>query len=168
MTTSLRVRGRVLIASAALWGGCLYGFAGGGMPSHIRTVAILPFDNQTAEPVLAQEVGEAMREALERRLGLRIGSEANADAIVRGTILRYEPGIALAIQGGQQRPDVTRRRVQLSLNVEIFDVRENRTLWQRNGLLVDGEYEPPAEARGRELALEKLVADIVDGAQSQW
>ena len=41
-------------------------------------------------------------------------------------------------------------------------------LWQRSGLMVDGEYAPPAESDGRRVALEKLVADIVDGAQSQW
>lgn len=168
MIASIRACGCVLIASLGALGGCLYGFAGGGLPPHIRTVAILPFDNQTAEPVLAQEVGEAVREALEGRLGLRIASEATADAVVRGTITRYEPDIPLAIQGGRQRVDVTRRRVQLTLNVEIFDQRDDRALWQRNGLVVDGEYDPPTEARGRALALQKLVTDIVDGAQSQW
>jgi hypothetical protein len=44
----------------------------------------------------------------------------------------------------------------------------SRILWQRNGLMVDGEYEPPNERQGRVTALEKLVTDIVDGAQSQW
>lgn len=63
---------------------------------------------------------------------------------------------------------VTRRRVRLMINIEIFDQREGRMLWQRSGLSVDGEYQPPQEADGRKVALEKLVADIVDGAQSQW
>ena len=65
---------------------------------------------------------------------------------------------------------VTRRLVQIAVSVEIFDLIEDRVLWQRGGLRVEGEYEPPGETevRGRELALEKLVADIVDGAQSQW
>ena len=30
--------------------GCMYGFAGGGLPPNIRTMAILPFENQTASP----------------------------------------------------------------------------------------------------------------------
>jgi hypothetical protein len=63
---------------------------------------------------------------------------------------------------------VTRRKVQLTVSVEIYDQREDRVLWQRSGLVVDGEYEPPREAGGRKVALEKLVTDIVDGAQSQW
>lgn len=164
----LRVRHLSLLA-APVMGGCLYGFAGGGFPSHIRTAAILPFDNQTAEPGLTQEVTEAVREAIERRLGLRSSSEERADAVVRGAIVRYEPDIPLSFQPGQ-RGDVavTRRRVQLTVNVEIYDQREGRMLWQRSGLTVDGEYTPPREEEGRRLALEKLVSDIVDGAQSQW
>jgi hypothetical protein len=149
---------------------CLYSFAGGGLPGHIRTVAILPFDNQTPEPTLTQEVFEATREAIEGRLGLRPSGEASADAVVRGTIVSYRPDIPLSFQAGQRVGDVsvTRRRVQLTLNVEIFDQREQRALWERSGLTIDGEYEPPNEAQGREVALEKLVSDIVDGAQSQW
>lgn len=163
---------RLLVPAFALLAvsNCLYGFAGGGLPGHIRTVAILPFDNQTPEPTLTQEVFEAIREAMEGRLGLRPSAETSADAVVRGTIVRYQPDIPLSFQAGQRAGDisVTRRRVQLTLNVEIFDQREQRNLWQRSGLSVDGEYDPPDEAKGREVALEKLVSDLVDGAQSQW
>jgi len=148
--------------------GCFYGFAGGGLPSHIKTVAILPFDNRTAETALVQEVSDALTEAMERRLGLRLASEESADAIVRGTIVRYDPDLLLSQQPGQGNVQVTRRRVRLVLNVEIYDQREGKALWQRSGLAIDGEYSPPAEIDGRRVAMEKLVADIVDGAQSQW
>ena len=45
-----------------------------------------------------------------------------------------------------------------------------KILWQRNGMSIDGEYEPGSEteARARGRALSKLVTYIVDGAQSQW
>jgi len=149
--------------------GCLYGFAGGGLPPHIRTVAILPFDNQTSQPALTQAVADALHEAIESRLGLRPAAEPTADAVVRGAIIQYEPDIPLSFQAGQQgNVAVTRRRVQITLNVEIYDQRQGRMLWQRSGLMVDGEYQPPQETQGRQLALSKLVSDIVDGAQSQW
>jgi hypothetical protein len=159
----------VVVGSLAA-GGCLYGFAGGGLPGHISTVAILPFDNQTPEPTLTQEASEAIREAMEQRLGLRASSEATADAVVRGAILRYTADIPLSFQGGQPggNVSVTRRRVQISVRVEIYDQREGRVLWERSSLQVDGEYRPPDQEEGRRLAWEKLVADIVDGAQSQW
>ncbi len=150
-------------------GGCLYGFAGGGLPGHIRTVAILPFDNQTPEPTLTQEASEAIREAMEQRLGLRAAAEATADAVVRGTISRYTADIPLSFQGRQSgNVSVTRRRIQISLSVEIYDLREDRVLWEKSNIQVDGEYRPPDQERGRRLAWEKLVADIVDGVQSQW
>jgi hypothetical protein len=160
----------MLTALLALAGGACYGFAGGGLPPHIRTVAILPFENLTSEPLLTQQVADALREAVQGRLGLRQASEANADAVVRGTITRYEADIPLSFQPGGvgQRVEVTARRVQLTLRVEIYDQREGRTLWVRESMMVDGEYEPPKEEDGRRRALDKLVTDIVDGAQSQW
>ena len=139
------------------------------MPSHIRTVAILPFDNRTGEPALAQEVSEAIATAVQGRLGLRPASEATADAIVRGEIVRYDPDIPLSYEAGQGQVQVTRRRVQITVNVEIFDQRQGKAIWQRSGLSVDGEYDLTAgEVAGRRLALQKLVTDIVEGAQSQW
>lgn len=155
---------------AAACSGCLYGFAGGGLPPHIRTVAILPFENQTADPLLTQQVTDAIREAFESRLGLRLAGEATADAVVRGAIVRYESEVTASFQAAQPTSDlrVDRRLVRIALNVEVFDQREGRMLWQRAGLTVDGEYQPPQEADGRQAALKKLVNDIVDGAQSQW
>jgi hypothetical protein len=135
---------------------------------NVKTVAILPFENDTPEPSLIQEVNEAVREALEGRLGLRLAGEANADALVRGRVVRYEPDLPVALQPGQGRVTVTRRKVQLTVDVEIVNQREGTTVWKRQGLAVDGEYEPPQEAQGRKLALEKLVSDIVEGARSQW
>lgn len=147
--------------------GCLYGFAGGVLPG-VKTVAIMPFENDTPEPALTQEVNDAVREAVEGRLGLRLAGEATADAIVRGRVVRYEPDLPVAFQPGQGQVTVTRRKVQLIVDVEIVNQREGKTVWKRQGLSVDGEYDPPQEAQGRKIALQKLVNDIVDGAQSQW
>ncbi len=150
----------------------MYGFAGGGLPTHIRTVAVLPFDNQTGEVALTQEVAEAVRLAMESRLGLRVAAEDQADAVVRGSITRYEADQPLSFRQQNQGTtvSVTRRLVTISISVEIYDQVEDRVLWQRGGMRVEGEYEPPGEdeKKGRDLALETLVADLVDGAQSQW
>ena len=147
--------------------GCLYGFAGGVLPN-VKTVAIVPFENDTPEPALTQEVNDAVREAMEKRLGLRLAGEATADAVVRGRVVRYEPDVPVAFQAGQGQATVTRRKVQLTVDVEIVNQHDGKTVWKRQGLSVDGEYEPPQEVQGRKLALQKLVNDIVDGAQSQW
>jgi len=160
----------LLLGSALLSGGCLYKFTGGGLPAGIRTVAVLPFDNLTPEPTLTQEISKAVREAVESRLGLRPAGEAQADAVVTGSIQRYDPDLPISFTG--QTPtgatEVTKRMVQITVNVQIMDQKENKVLWEKKGLLVQGEYNPGQEIEGRKKALEKLITDIVDGAQSQW
>jgi hypothetical protein len=161
--------GFLVILSTLSLGGCLYGFAGGGLPPSIKTVAVLPFDNQTPEPTLTQEISRAVREALEQRLGLRQSAEPRADAVVRGSITRYEPDLPVAYQGGEDREvTVTRRQVQITVNVEILDQKQGKPLWQRSGLIAKGDYESGREADGREKALDDLIVNIVEGAQSQW
>jgi hypothetical protein len=161
--------GFLVILSTLAVGGCLYGFAGGGLPPSIKTVAVLPFDNQTPEPTLTQEISRAVREALEQRLGLRQSAEPRADAVVRGSITRYEPDLPVAYQGGEDSEvTVTRRQVQITVNVEILDQKQGKPLWQRSGLIAKGDYESGREAEGREKALDDLIVNIVEGAQSQW
>jgi hypothetical protein len=149
--------------------GCLYGFGGGtGFPPHIKTVAVLPFENLTSEASLTNEINRAVREAVQGRLGLRPAGEAQADAIVKGTIQRYEPDIPIAFAGDQnQNVQVNRRKVQIVVQVQILDQRNNRVLWERATLSVEGDY-TSTESEGRRKAIEKLITDIVDGAQSQW
>lgn len=161
------VRLLALVAVTAV-SGCLYSFHGGGIPAHIKTVAVLPFDNQTGEPALTQELYTALQDAVSGRLGLRQVNQAEADALVRGQITNYQPDIPLSYQAGQGQVQVTRRRVQITVNVEIYDTKLGKPLWRQNGLTVDGEYTPPAELDGRKAAEAKLVTDVVEGAQSQW
>ena len=162
-------RSLAAVTLAALASGCVYGFkAGGGLPSTIKTVAVIPFDNRTGEPQLTQEVSEAIRQAAEGRLGLRAAAEADADAIVSGEIIRYDPDVPLAYQSGNGTVDVTRRQVTIVINVTITDQHEGKALWRGSGLSVSGEYQPPQEAEGRRVAIQKLVTSFVEGAQSQW
>ncbi|HEX6088883.1 MAG TPA: LPS assembly lipoprotein LptE [Gemmatimonadales bacterium] len=133
---------------------------------------MLPFENRTPEPTLTQDVNVAVRAAVEERLGLRQAGEETADALVRGSITRYEPDVPVAYAGNDanNRVDVTRRLVQITVTVEIVNQRTSRTIWQRAGLTVEGDYEPgdETEREGREEALQRLTVNIVEGAQSQW
>ena len=165
-----RLSGSLLLLSLSLLALCgCYSFAGGGLPPGIRTVAVLPFDNLTPEPTLTQEVQTAVRDAVEGRLGLRQSGEQSADAIVKGSIQRYEPDLPVAYQGVQNNQvDVTRRLVQITVNVEISNQRTGKILWQRSGLTLQGDYATGQEASGRQKAYNQLVTNIVEGAQSQW
>jgi len=44
---------------SALLGICIaacFHFAGGGLPQNVKTVAVLPFENETPSPTLQQEI----------------------------------------------------------------------------------------------------------------
>jgi outer membrane lipopolysaccharide assembly protein LptE/RlpB len=166
----LRFGGRLLLFSMALLlTGCLYHFAGGGLPPHIKTVAVLPFDNETPQPTLQRELYDLMRRDVENRLGLREATEGKADAVVRGKILRYDPDIPAAYSADRNAvASSTERKLQVTVDVEIVDQTTGRTLWTRKGMLEEGTYAERAEADGRRQALTKVVNDIIAGAQSQW
>ncbi len=85
-----RVRAGLTVIAALAVAGCNYGFRSGSFPDHIRTVAILPFDNDTNRFELTQEIHEELLQTLPRALGVTNAGEDAADAVVRGRIVRYD------------------------------------------------------------------------------
>ena len=153
--------------------GCLYSFVGGGLPSHVRTVAILPFENTTPQPLIESEVEALMQQELPRNLGIRVAAEDAADAVVRGRITGYDE-VAASVRpnpGGANQPvPVLQRQVRIMFEAEIYDMREDRSLWRGAGQSVTGNFQPDSETpeEGRARAVEELVRSIITGAQSQW
>lgn len=159
------VAGLLVVASLS---GCLYGFAGGGFPPHVRTVAVLPLDNETASPELPLELQSALRQAMNARLGLRDAPEDKAHAVVRGKVVRLEPDVPVAFSANPNQATSARRRLRVQVDIEIVDQVTGKTLWSRNGISADGEYAEGSEAQGRKQAIERIVNDVIEGAQSQW
>lgn len=169
---SLRRTLAVLLAAGTLGlSGCNYSFRGGSFPDYIRTIAVLPFENDTDRFELTQEVHQALLQELPGALGVQLASEEYADAVVRGTITSYTLTAPLYRSGGEGRAaEVLQREVNLRVAVQILDVHENAILWEDRGVLAQGQYleASETEAVGKNEAIELLVQKIVDGAQSNW
>jgi hypothetical protein len=152
--------------------GCLYSFRAGSFPpAHIRTIAVVPFENETARFELAGELYDQLFRNLPGSLGIRTAGEDVADAVVRGTILRYEvvaPNYRAGTQG--QAAEVLQRQVTITVRVEIVDLVENVILWEDRTVTAQGQFIEASESEevGRAEAIELLVQKIVDGAQSNW
>ena len=159
---------RLAVVLAAAGSACAYGFSGGGLPSHVRTVAVIPFSNEAASPEITREFTDALREGLSKRLGLRDASEEKASAIARGTIVRYEMDVPVAYSADRQQATATRRRLQIVVDVELYDQTLGRTIWQKKGIVGEGEYSERFEAEGRKQAIGRIVNEVIEGAQSQW
>jgi len=61
-----------------------------------------------------------------------------------------------------------RRQLQISVDVEMIDQVTGKTLWQQKGLMKEGQYEERGEAKGRREAIDRIVTEVIQGAQSQW
>jgi Lipopolysaccharide-assembly len=163
-----------LIASSVL-AACNYGFSGGGgFPADVRTIYIEPFGNETVQVELDQQLFRKLQDRLPRALGARPGSETVADAVIRGRILRYED-VAQNYRAttGVNQPggvDVLTHQVQITVSVEIVDRKRNVILWDSQSVVGRGEYridnERDTDARNK--ALDHILQQIIDGAQSQW
>lgn len=159
--------GLVAVSASA---GCYSFSGGGGLPSHLRTVFVAPIENESTQFGLAESLMEQLLEASRTRLGLRLASETEADAVISATIRRYADEAVNFDAVDGVGADVFQRRVTVSVSVEILDVAENLIIWSTQGLTGNGEYQPGNETEEEALvvALENLVQQIVDGAQSQW
>jgi len=148
--------------------GCLYSFTGGGLPSHVRTIAVVPFDNQTPVPDLQREIADSIRTRLDTRLGLRDAPVDRANAVVRGTIVQYQADIPVGFNSATRAPTAVQRMLQMVLDIEVVDQVTGKSLWSRKRFEVQGQYDERNEAAGRARAIDQVVNAIVEGVQSQW
>lgn len=160
------------MAACLLLSGCLYGFqAGAGFPSHVKTVAIVPFENETNRPELTDEVFQMLLREFPRSQGLQPAGEEVADAVIRGKIRRYDLSTPSYRPGAAgETPQVLQRQVTLMVEVQIINLVDDTILWESPGISVMGQYleETESEDVGRALAIELLIQRIVDGAQENW
>jgi hypothetical protein len=160
----------VLIASLFLCAltGCLYSFAGGGLPPHIHTMAIVTFDNQTPSPDIPKELYDQMRKELQKRLGVRDATQERADALVHGVIASYDADVPIGFSANPNQAITARRHLQLTIEVEILDQSNGRVLYANKALRGEADYAERAETEGRTQAIAKIVQAIVEGVQSNW
>ncbi|MBT3325816.1 MAG: hypothetical protein HN396_06155 [Gemmatimonadales bacterium] len=168
MRTSRFVVFALLLATTS----CAYSFRAGSFPpAHVKTIAVQPFDNETNRFELAGEVYDELLRNLPRALGVRTAGGDVADAIVRGSITRYDvvaPNYRAAAEG--QAAQVLQRQVNITVAVEIVDLVENIILWESRSVIAQGQFLEASETEevGRAEAIELLIQKIVDGAQSNW
>lgn len=164
-------RARIVAALACVLAtACNYSFsAGGGFPSDIRTIYIESLDNETLQLDLGGQLFRVMTERVPRSLGVRPAGAAAADAVIRGRVLRYDD-MAMTRPGAPGTIEVLQHQVQITVAIQVIDVRRNEILWESSALSGRGEYRPDTQSdeAARQIAIESIVRQIIDGAQSQW
>lgn len=150
--------------------GCNYSFLGGSFPDHVRTLAVIPFENETTRLELTQDVHAVLLRDLPSALGVRSAGETSADAVIEGVITGYEVRTPNLRTGAGDQVEILQREVVVTVSVRIIDRVENVILWEGGNVRAEGAYleAEQTEEDGKEVAIDLLVQRIVDGAQSNW
>ncbi|MBA2563852.1 MAG: LptE family protein [Gemmatimonadetes bacterium] len=144
--------GTLLTALAA----CGYSFRSQLAP-HLNTLYIPTLVNETSEFQLTQTLTDALTREFLNRSSLRPGTEDAADAELRGTISGFDER-AVTFESGEDVRVFT-RQVVITLDVELLDRVENRTIWSNPNLSEFGEF---TESEGRDRGVERAIVKIAE------
>lgn len=161
-----------VLLSLLLTGCFFYSFrAGAGFPPHVRTIAVVPFDNETGRFELTGEIQQLLLDELPGTFGVTVAGEEHADAVVTGTVRRYSVEAPSFRPGADpDRTEVVERQVTLVVEIRVVDRVENVILWENRSLSARGEYLEASELEedGRRVALGRLAQAVIDGLQANW
>ncbi len=156
---------------------CTYSFSGASVPSHINTIAVSTFRNDTLQPSLDQDVTNALIDLFANDSRLNLGTPGQSDAVVEGTITRYDHSVfGLSGTGdsslGAQAEEY---RVTLQAAVTVKDRVKGKDLWRKDSMVVWSNYRidgsgdgPTNETEARAEAIDKLIEDILSNTLEDW
>lgn len=135
---------------------------GDWLPSHIRTIGVPPFQNQTQRFKVEQRFTTAMiDEILRRSRSLNVIPTAeNADAVMIGSIRNFNLRPVLLDDYGRARLF----EVTITVGLTVTDQTKNRTIYDNQNYIFRGEYEisgdPKTFFNEEGPAVERLARDF--------
>lgn len=163
-----KARGSILLGLAAVL--CLscgpYSFSRTAA-SHLETVTIPIFQDQTAEFGVKENLTNKVIEEFTRDNTLRVTDRRNADSMIEATILSVEE------QAGAFTTDETVQDIKVFVTVQVKfqDLVKRKVVWEET-LSQWGTFNPDegpqARNNGIEEAAEKLANEILNKSVSGW
>ncbi|MBD3234397.1 MAG: hypothetical protein GF315_11795 [candidate division Zixibacteria bacterium] len=162
-TCSLSVA--IVLTACCVLGCGFYSFSGSALKG-IKTVAVPLFDNETTEYGLREELTEAITDAIVADNTLRVVNIRRADSALRGVVTRYERECYTFDGSGNCSEYI----VRVFVNVVFEDLEKKEAIWEENNIEGYGIYAASGEdiETGKERAIEKLSADLVDRLIKGW
>ena len=155
----------IICTGSSLLGCGIYSFSGSTVPSHIKTVAIPLFTDNTAEFGIDQKLTDALMDAVTRDNTLKVSGSRGGDSMLSGTIIRVED------RAGQydQNENATDFRVTITIKIIFEDIKKRKVMWEET-YTQWGSYDNTETLRenGIDEAIVKLTADILNKTVSGW
>lgn len=118
--------------------GCGYALVGqGSLPDHIKTIAIPTFENITLEEGLEEVITQAVIDEYVRGGKVRLVSEVQADAILRGTIRSYNAD-EVVTYNDQNEP--SSYKLIIKVDIELKDLVKDEILWTTAELAENADF----------------------------
>ena len=157
--------GALLIYSVVFLSGCgIYTLNPKGK-SNIRTIAVEPFDNQTPEFGLADQVTEQVIDAFISDGNLKVVGNDAADAILVGSLTGYKRVVSQFDENDQGQS----YKVQMDFSISLMNPHDQSEIWKQ-AMPQEGIYDAASETEedGKRRAAERLVEAILTKTTKSW
>jgi outer membrane lipopolysaccharide assembly protein LptE/RlpB len=158
----------LLCALCALCACGFYTFSGSTLPSHLKTVDIPLFANQSMQPGVAEEVTTALTTRVVSMNLLRVTS-GTGDATISGKVIDYSNTPRNYGTTGVRQVTVSEYAVHITVDVEFTDNKSNSPLF-KGKITGEGIYDftSQTEALGRTNAEKDVVDQILQHSVQSW
>jgi len=141
-----------------------YSFSSSGA-SHLKTVAVPIFQDQTSEFGIKEKLTEEVIELFTRDNTLRLTDRRNADSLIEGRIVRVNDQ-AGAFTSGESVKNI---KIFITVNIKYEDLKKRKTIWEE-AITEWGTFNPDEETRetGIDEAIGKIATEILNRSVSGW
>jgi hypothetical protein len=143
-----------------------YSFTG-SIPSHIKTVAVPLFDDNTSFPGVREDLTNKVIDRFIAENVLQVVPEASADLLITGTILSIRERAAIITTG----EDVEQYEVYVNVKVKCTEIKSGKVWWEKT-LRRFGVMEGIGDIDARNAAIEtantEITQDIIDNTLANW
>lgn len=149
-------------------GGCVYTFSGSTLPSHLKTVEIPLFSNQSLEPNVADEITQDLNRQIVSGNLLKV-VERNADARISGIVVSYSNSPYTYAAAETRQVSVQQYVVRIVAEVEFVDKKKDGEIY-KGTITGEGIYDlsNQTETDGRKKAVAELVQRIMQNSVQGW
>jgi hypothetical protein len=144
----------------------IYSFTG-SIPSHIKTVAIPLFDDNTSFPGVREDLTNKVIDSFIAENVLQVVPESNADLLITGTILSIQERAAIITTG----EDVEQYEVYVNVKVKCTEIKSGKVWWEktlRRFGVMEGIGDIDARNNAIETASTEITQDIIDNTLANW
>ncbi len=159
-----------LIAILIIISGCTYSLRMNQYP-HLRDIMIVPFENDTIELFLEEELRNSIISSFQQDGRLRIAYD-NPDSQIEGRILDYNS----TIYGYSIDQNIEEYQVKLVMEITFTDLVRNEVIWENKSLIITERYSPQTtmtvkwqnEEEARNEIFKELFRVIIRNSLEAW